>query len=218
MAKVTGPLHSDSASGKFAKSMVFASWKGIPTVRQLVTPANPRSTTQVAVRVMMSYLSKVWNGIASQDKATWNAIAESRNISAFNAFIGECLDRWQINKAPTRAYPAAEEATSLNIDSIQYDGDPLTAVAGDGFITIGSKPDGTDAADCVGVALFRGAAAPTPMSWANCIAVLPATKSVAWSFVDAPLAPGTYHYNAALFSADGKFGALSTVVANDEVE
>ncbi len=217
MAKVSGPLHSDSASGKFAKSMVFASWKGIPTVRQLVTPANPRSITQVAVRVMMSYLSKVWNGIASQDKATWNAIAESRNISAFNAFIGECLSRWQINKAPTRAYPAAESVSNLNIDSVEGGGVLLSAVAGDGFITVGSTPDTLDAFGAVGVALFRGAAAPTPMSWANCIGVFPVSPGVAWSMVDAPLSPGTYHYKAALFSSSGGFGALSAADVNATV-
>lgn len=56
MAKVTGPLFSVGASGKFAGKLVFGQWKGRPTVRNLVTPANPQSTDQTtsrnAVRVM----------------------------------------------------------------------------------------------------------------------------------------------------------------------
>ena len=46
MAKTTGPLFSMTASGKYAGALVFSRWKGRPTVRQLVTPANPKSTGQ----------------------------------------------------------------------------------------------------------------------------------------------------------------------------
>lgn len=50
MAKVTAPLMSMSASGKFGGAMVFATNKGRNVVRQLVTPANPRTSSQIAVR------------------------------------------------------------------------------------------------------------------------------------------------------------------------
>lgn len=56
MAKVSGPLMSLDARNQFAGAMVFTAWKGRNVVRQLVTPANPRSTDQAvartAVRVM----------------------------------------------------------------------------------------------------------------------------------------------------------------------
>lgn len=38
------------ARGKFAGALVFSGWKGRPTVRQLVTPANPKSANQAASR------------------------------------------------------------------------------------------------------------------------------------------------------------------------
>jgi len=50
MAKVTGALFSMSASGGFAGALVFGSWKGRPTVRQLVIPANPQSADQMTAR------------------------------------------------------------------------------------------------------------------------------------------------------------------------
>lgn len=50
MAKATGPLFSMDASGKFGGALVFGKWKGRNTIRQLVTPANPNSTTQEAAR------------------------------------------------------------------------------------------------------------------------------------------------------------------------
>jgi hypothetical protein len=42
MVKVTGPMQSISASGAFAKSMVFFGWKGINVVRQWLIPTNNR--------------------------------------------------------------------------------------------------------------------------------------------------------------------------------
>jgi len=53
MAKVTGPIHSDSASGKLADAMVFATWKGVKYVRQYVIPANPQSSDQGDQRIIM---------------------------------------------------------------------------------------------------------------------------------------------------------------------
>lgn len=59
MAKVTGPLMSMDASGKFADALVFSKWKGRPTVRQLVTPSNPMSSDQVTARNMVAALGAV---------------------------------------------------------------------------------------------------------------------------------------------------------------
>ena len=50
MAKVTGPLMSIDASGKFGGTIVFSKWKGRNVVRQLVVPANPNSAGQEAAR------------------------------------------------------------------------------------------------------------------------------------------------------------------------
>jgi len=50
MAKVTGPLMSMDASGSYAGTIVFTRWKGRNVVRQLVTPANPKSLNQETAR------------------------------------------------------------------------------------------------------------------------------------------------------------------------
>lgn len=208
MALVTGPLHSDGASGRFAGSIVFATNRGRKYVRSLVTPANPKSARQTGVRVMMSYLAKLWNGIASLDKATWDAIATSRNISAFNAFVGENLARWQTNKSPTKAYPAGEAGTLTDADGTSSDGVILASAGYAGYAEVGATPDSADNIDAIGVVIFRAAAAPT-LSWTNAIAVLPVTPGAAWTFADSPLAAGTYHYKIAYFSHDGLISALS---------
>lgn len=53
MAKVTGPLMSMDARGKFGGSLVFSAWKGRNVARQLVTPANPQSVNQTTARNAM---------------------------------------------------------------------------------------------------------------------------------------------------------------------
>ena len=50
MAKVTGPLMSMDASGKFGGTLVLSKWKGRNDVRQLVIPANPNSQGQEDAR------------------------------------------------------------------------------------------------------------------------------------------------------------------------
>lgn len=53
MAKVFGPLHSDSASGKIANAMVYFAVRGINVVRQYVIPKNLMSEDQGDQRLVL---------------------------------------------------------------------------------------------------------------------------------------------------------------------
>lgn len=46
-------MHSDGASGQFAKAMVFAGWKGVQYVRKYVIPTNKMSEGQGDQRIIM---------------------------------------------------------------------------------------------------------------------------------------------------------------------
>jgi hypothetical protein len=209
MALVTGPLHSDDASGKFAGALVFAKWKGRNYTRQLVTPANPKSAAQTGIRSMMKWVAKSWADCSAGNKLTWDALAAAKNISAFNAMVSENLDRWQYNSSPTRAYPAAEILNTLDPDAIGDDGVILTTTGYAGYAAVGAKPDTTANADAIAAVLFRAAAAPTPISWATAVAILAVTPGTAWNYTDSPLDAATYHYKLAYFSVDGCISALS---------
>lgn len=65
MSKVTGPLLSLDARGKIGGAIVFGGWKGIQTVRQLVTPSNPRTTGQMEVRSKLAVAGKATKVLAS---------------------------------------------------------------------------------------------------------------------------------------------------------
>lgn len=53
MAKLTGPLFSLDARGKLGGALVYIGWKGIKTVRQFLVPANPKSSGQGDVRLVL---------------------------------------------------------------------------------------------------------------------------------------------------------------------
>lgn len=95
MAKIRGPLHSDSATGKFANALVFAVNKGRAYCRQLVTPKNPQTFKQTAIRAVIFDASKAWkNGdtvgtvvIDATYKAAFDLAAVPMQISGFDLYM-----------------------------------------------------------------------------------------------------------------------------------
>jgi len=158
---------------------------------------------------MMAYLSQLWSTVSAPDKLTWDTIATSRSISAFNAFVSENLLRWQTNAGVTQAYPAAEVNSGLLPDDTAVDGVILASSGADGYAEIGATPDGAGASDAVAVVIFRADAAPTPLSWAKAVKILAVTPSTPWTYTDSPLVAGTYHYKIAYISDDGCISVLS---------
>jgi hypothetical protein len=213
MARTTGPLHSDAASGTLAGSLVFSQWNGRTYVRQHVKPKNPKSAAQVGIRVMHAWLAHRWTTYGAWNKATWQELATAKAITPLNAMVQENLNRWQINKGPTIDYPADEIEDTLDPDAIGDGGVILTADAFKGYALLYATPDNTAANDASVAVLYRAAAAPTPKNWRNAIAVLPVVPSIAWTYIDRKLAPGTYHYKLAYNSVDGCFGPLSAADA-----
>jgi len=95
MAKVIGPLMSLSASGKFAKTMVFLAWKGIQNVRQYVIPANPQSAGQTTQRGYLASAVTRWHTVPLQtaDLNALNVLSsiQAKPMSGFNVFCKEII-------------------------------------------------------------------------------------------------------------------------------
>lgn len=203
MARVYGPLHSDDASGSLKGGTCFSKWKGRNYVRQVVTPANPKSAKQLGVRSMMGFLAQAWAALSTNSKATWQAAATALQLAPFHVYMKENLQRWQLFQSPTTDSPAAEASTPLTVSAHTFTG-------GQGFATLSLTPSG--ATSIWGFAIFRDTAAITAPNWNNCVAVIPADGANAVSYTDSPLAAGTYHYRACVINVDGVKG---TVLADD---
>ncbi len=92
MAKITAPLLSMGARGTIGDVMTFASWRGVPYVRQRVTPANPRSTAQVLTRDIFRNYGLRWKQGGALMRAPWNRFATGQKFVGRNAYMGQNLE------------------------------------------------------------------------------------------------------------------------------
>ncbi len=146
MAKLTAPLMSFGASGKLGNSLVYSQWKGIPTARQYVTPANPQTVAQTAQRSLLASVVSIWRStkIDTVVRTAWNLLASTRGLqmSGFNVFTSQIcqlvaeVPAASICSAVTDDVANAVILTMKNADDLA-DGDE----AGDFTILFGAAPD-----------------------------------------------------------------------------
>lgn len=92
MAKPTAPLFGFGASGQLGKSLVYASWKGLPVARRYVVPANPRTAPQQVQRGYMTAAVDAWHSpgadiLFPDDVTAWNQQGSILGrMTGFNAF------------------------------------------------------------------------------------------------------------------------------------
>jgi hypothetical protein len=189
---------SVDASGKFGGSMVFSKWKGRNYARKLVVPANPKAAKQTGVRAMLTFLAKNWAALSAGIKDDYDTLAAAAQISAFNAYVGANLERWQANQGPSQAYPALDASTPIAITSA-----PLTGH--EGYVTAVVTPAAN--ANINGIMVWRDSVSLTP-TWANCVAVYFQAAVAVHTFTDSPLPAATYHYRFAQFNKDGIIGTI----------
>lgn len=196
MARVNGPAFSLEASGELGRSIVFSKWKGRPYVRQFVIPMNPKSAGQQGIRSMLKFLAKAWAGLSSGIKASYGTLAASRSISPFNEYVSLNQSLWRTFNPPSQATPAAKAHTAATI-SVQ------TLTGGIGSVTIALTL--TSYTNNWGVAIMRSPTTISTPTWDKVIAVITATTGSV-TYVDSPLAAGTYHYRSIAFTDDGVMG------------
>lgn len=87
MAGLTGPLFSLSARGTIAKTITYASWRGINYARERVIPANPQTTAQTEVRNIFAMLLETWKRAPALFQTPWTAHATGQPFTNRNALI-----------------------------------------------------------------------------------------------------------------------------------
>jgi len=97
MAKVTGPLFSLDARNKLGGSIVFSYWRGINYVRGLVTPHNPKTADQTAIRDLIKDASVAWKNedtpIDSAYKQAYKDAAAGQRYSGFNLYMKDSISK-----------------------------------------------------------------------------------------------------------------------------
>ena len=125
MAKVTAPLFSIEASGKFGDSMVFGKWKGINYVRMHTKANQPNTRAQIAVRDKFRQAAALYQRLSGSDKAAWKRKASGQPLTGYNLFIKRA--KAIINSMPVfnliSAVEIEEEATDSCTISFMVDKD-----------------------------------------------------------------------------------------------
>lgn len=138
MAKILfGALLAD-ARGKMGGT-VFSRNKGGAYMKNKVTPLNPRSTAQVAIRTLLAALSAAWRNLTAAQIAAWNAavinfpktdiFGASKTPTGKNLFVGLNANLSSVNAASINAVPAPGAVAAI-------DSATLTAAAAAGTFTI----------------------------------------------------------------------------------
>ncbi len=102
--KWRGLFGGGAASGK-AGALVASRAKSTQYVRARVSPVNPNTPFQQAVRAAVKYLSGLWQRLTSSQRESWNAygaaitvtnaLGDASKLSGFNWFVGNNTVRKQ---------------------------------------------------------------------------------------------------------------------------
>ena len=146
MSRVTAPLLSLSASGKFANTMVASTWRGIPVMRHYVRPSNPQTPAQVAQRACMTALVSAYRRYVTNAEArtAWSrqALLEPSPMAGFNAFVRHSMDPYQT--APANATAVVWTPTAgyhATVSMLKYSDGTASTEAGNFELWKGTTPD-----------------------------------------------------------------------------
>ena len=133
MVKLIGPLHSQRASGGLGRAIQFSSWKDRQFAGKKRNPSQPRTRPQLAARIFMSGMAKLWNGLSQVQKASWIDHPAAATTSAYHAYLKENSNRYQKlpnlinqidqrNAAPTATWPATQDTDNAYLASTTLTG------------------------------------------------------------------------------------------------
>ncbi len=197
MVKLFGPALSLDASGTVADAVTFSKWKGRNYLRERSKPSNPRTGLQLGTRAMFKFLTQNWAALSPAQIATWQNLANAKTVTTFNAYVAENLSRWRRFQGPSKLYPATE----AGLNGGWLGGTAPNANSGRASITIQWQT--SVHLDTWALLIFRGSTGFTP-ALSNCLAgVLSNADFIDYSWLDSPLAAGTYFYNTIRVTDDG---------------
>lgn len=88
LAKVTGPLMSTTASGKYGDAMTFVTKNGGQYVRRLGKPKAVNSMAQLESQSIFAKATLLYRKLSDYDRKAWKLLAENEKHNAYNHFTG----------------------------------------------------------------------------------------------------------------------------------
>lgn len=195
MVKLTGPMHSQRASGTLAGQLCFGFSGKNATARKKPTPKQPRSGLQISMRAMMTFLAQQWKNLTDDQQATWDSCASHTRLDAYHRYLGQNLERWRTSRGPTKQYPAEEK-------NIPGGAPECIAAGGPRHATITAQIKNVVADNWLGILLHSKTADPD-LDVDKLIHVYKIEDLDPHYWTHSPLAPGTHYYHIWYLTDDG---------------
>lgn len=207
MAIVTGPLHSDTASGTFAKAMTFRTSARGSTCRRHAASKKPPSPPQLSHRAIVGQIAYVWKKLGTTTKAVWDLALPNDGYSLYARYLNHNLRRWYAGHAPQQV----STPTALEV----MPGSTLSILLADNAIRVTDTTNPPIPSDHTWFHMvFRDTTPDITPNHRNLIA---ARESIdyndVFAFLDAPTLPATYYYIARQIDHRGNWGVPSNVVS-----
>lgn len=196
MVKLTGPMLSRAASGTLAGQLTFGFSGTTPTLRKKPTPKQPRSGLQISMRAMMTFLSKQWKNLTTNQQETWNLCGTHKRLDAYHRYLGHNLERWRNKRPPTKEYPAAAAMDLL------HSFEPI-ATGHIRHIDLAIDRNGEGDNAWAFLIFHSDIALPDP-DLEKLVHVLPAETPGFFYWTHSHLQPAEHHYTVVPFTDDGK--------------
>lgn len=95
--KISTPMISLDARGRLKQAVVFSIWRGLNYVRGYVTPTNPATTRQRAVRALFVAASRAWGSLTSAQRTSWRDYAAANLLTdVFGATFAASGINWYV--------------------------------------------------------------------------------------------------------------------------
>lgn len=195
MVTVYGPMQGFQAAGTIAQAVTFARRGRSTTAYAKTRPHQPRTPSQVARRIMFSFLGSQWSSLAGVDQQTWLPKFGAPQPTALLHYMSVNLARWTSHLGPSKVNPPTEATTPGKLDS-------FTATGKTGYVDILFRQ--LSPHNAWGWTLYRSQTTPFTPGPQNLVAIWPVIGAGFIARTDGPLAAGTYYYYLGNFSPDGK--------------
>jgi len=125
MARLIGPLFSLDARGQFGQTLIYSKNHRTNYAKPYKIPQDDKTPLQMYTRRGVGFISKHWTDLTTEEKATWQPLADELGTSPYHAYLRFNNRRWADLLPPSK----------------QPDLVTLNAADSTGLTTNGTKPN-----------------------------------------------------------------------------